>query len=387
MKGTVIKRGPGRYSVVIDRGRGPDDKRIRDWHSGYTTKKAAEAARVELLARQQHGAYVDPSALTVAGLFDRVFDHLESIGRDARTVERHRELARLHVVPSLGGVKVQQLAPVHLSELYAKLLREGRRDGRPGGLSPRTVGHVHRTVHRALRQAVRWRLLAVNPAADLELPTVTAPRMATLDAEQARRLLAAVSTAPTWLRMLTTLGLALGCRRGELLALRWADVDLDEGTVRVGRSARIVGGRLEVKGPKTDAGYRTLALPAFAAAALRQQRADRAALRLALGGAYDAAGDLVVCHDDGRPVRPDYASAAFRALRGRAGLPATVHVHTLRHSAASFLAAAGVPASDLAAQLGHADGGALALRVYVHPLEGGRRRAAEHLDRAFGGAE
>jgi len=99
--------------------------------------------------------------------------------------------------------------------------------------------------------------------------------------------------------MLTTLGLALGCRRGELLALRWADVDLDAGTVRVGRSARIVGGQLQVKGPKTDAGYRVLALPVFAAAALRRRRAEQARIRLALGGAYDAAGDLVVCHDDG----------------------------------------------------------------------------------------
>src|SRR5512132_2051913 len=130
MKGTVIRRGNS-ISVVIDRGRGPDGKRIRDWHSGYRTMREAEDAQVELLGRQRGGTYVEPSKLTVAGLFDRVFDHLESIGRDARTVERHRELARLHVTPYLGGLKVQQLAPVHLSELYARLLREGRRDGRP----------------------------------------------------------------------------------------------------------------------------------------------------------------------------------------------------------------------------------------------------------------
>jgi hypothetical protein len=174
MKGTVIKRG-STYSVVFDLGRGPDGKRIRKWHPGYRTKKLAEAAQIALAAKLKDGGYVDPSALTMAGLFDRVFDYLESIGRDARTVERHRELARLHVTPTLGGVRVQQLTSMHLSELYARLLREGHRDGRGGGLSPRTVGHVHRTVHRALRQAVRWRLLAVNPAADLELPTVTAP--------------------------------------------------------------------------------------------------------------------------------------------------------------------------------------------------------------------
>jgi integrase len=384
MRGTVIKRGNG-YSVVLDLGRGPDGKRVRKWHSGYRTKKLAEAARVELLAQRQHGAYVDPSKLTVAGLFDRVFDYLESIGRDARTVERHRELARLHVVPYLGGMRLQQLAPVHLSELYARLLREGRRDGRPGGLAPRTVGHVHRTVHRALRQAVRWQLLARNPASDLELPTVPKSEMVTLTREQARALLDAAKARPL-MYWLVLLGVATGARLGELLALRWADVDLDAGAVRVGRSRRIVGGRMEVKPPKTEAGERTVALGPAAVVALKRLRVEQAGRRLVLGGDYDAAADLVICKPDGRPYRPDAVSTMFRRFVDQAGLPRTVHVHTLRHSAASFLAAAGVPASDVAAQLGHADGGALALRVYVHPLQENRRRAAEHLDRIIDAA-
>jgi integrase len=378
MRGTVIKRGSG-YSVILDLGRGPDGKRIRKWHSGYRTKRDAEGARVELLSRLRHGEYVDPSALTLAGLFDRVFDYLESIGRDARTVERHRELARLHVVPYLGGVRLQQLAPVHLSELYARLLREGRRDGRPGGLAPRTVGHVHRTVHRALRQAVRWQLLARNVASDLELPSVPKAAMVTLTREQARALLDAAKARPL-MYWLVLLGVATGARLGELLALRWADIDLDAGAVRIGWSRRIVGGRMEVKPPKTEAGARTVALGPATVAALKRLRVEQAGRRLVLGGDYDAAADLVICKPDGWPYRPDAVSTMFRKFIDQAGLPRTVHVHTLRHSAASFLAAVGVPASDIAAQLGHADGGALALRVYVHPLEENRRRAAAHLD-------
>jgi integrase len=286
MRGTVIKRGNG-YSVVLDLGRGPDGKRIRKWHSGYRTRKLAERAQVALVAKRQDGEYVDPSALTLAGLFERVFDYLESIGRDARTVERHRELARLHVVPYLGGVRLQQLAPVHLSELYARLLREGRRDGRPGGLAPRTVGHVHRTVHRALRQAVRWQLLARNPAADLELPTVPKSEMVTLTREQARALLDAAKGRPL-MYWLVLLGVATGDRLGELLALRWADVDLDAGAVRIGWSRRIVGGRMEVKAPKTKAGARTVALGPTTVAALKRLHVEQAGRRLVLGGDYDA---------------------------------------------------------------------------------------------------
>jgi integrase len=126
---------------------------------------------------------------------------------------------------------------MHLSDLYAMLLREGCRDG----LSARSVLHVHRALHRALRQAVRWRLLAVNPAADLELPPVTDAPMVTLTHEQARALLA---VAEGWQHTLVLLGLATGARLGELLALRWTDVDLQAGTIRIGRSLRVVGRRL-----------------------------------------------------------------------------------------------------------------------------------------------
>jgi integrase len=210
--------------------------------------------------------------------------------------------------------------------------------------------------------------------------------MVTLTREQARTLLDASAGRP-WLHTLVLLGVATGARLGELLALRWTDVDLDEGTARIGASRRVVAKRMEVKAPKTEAGTRTVALGPATVAALRRLRAEQAGRRLVLGGAYDAAADLVICKPDGRPYRPDSASTMFRAFADKAGLPKTVHIHTLRHSAASFLAAAGVPASDIAAQLGHADGGALALRVYVHPLEENRRRAAAHLDDVIGGEQ
>jgi integrase len=186
------------------------------------------------------------------------------------------------------------------------------------------------------------------------------------------------------MRNLVLLGVATGARLGELLALAWPDVDLEQGTMRIGRSRRIVGGEMQVKGPKTEAGYRTVALGPTVIAALRRLRAEQAERRLALGPDYQDE-DLVICKPDGRPYRPDSTSTQFRRFVDSIGLPKTVHVHTLRHSAASFLAAAGVPASDIAAQLGHRDGGALALKVYIHPLAEGLARAGAHLDQVVGG--
>jgi integrase len=183
------------------------------------------------------------------------------------------------------------------------------------------------------------------------------------------------------------LGAATGARRGELLALRWSDVDLDAGTVRIARSVVLVGGELHWKAPRSDAGSRTIVLGERLIDALKLLQIEQEERRSVFGPQYRADLDLVVAKIDGGPIRPDYASQAFRNLVRRVGLPATIHVHTLRHSAASFLAAAGVPPSDIAAQLGHRDGGALALRVYVHSLPEGLARAGAHLDSLLVGVQ
>jgi integrase len=385
-----------RYYPFLEGPSRPDGRRSRQSLGAYPTRKAAAVALREELGHRDQGIVLDPAKVTLAQAAERALDHLAALGRDEKTLERYHELVSLHVLPTLGGLPLRQLQPAHLDALYARLLREGRRDGRPGGLHPRTVGHVHRVVHRVLKQAVRWRLLSVNPAADLELPTVPSSEMVTLDREQAGRLLEAAERRPL-MRWLVLLGLATGARLGELLALRWADVDLDAGTVRIGHSRRNLKGRrqpdgsrtegrMQVKGPKSEAGVRTVAPDPAVVAALRRLRAEQATRRLALGPAYSDE-DLVICRPDGRPYRPDSVSTMFRKFVDDLGLPRTIHTHTLRHSAASFLAAAGVPASDIAAQLGHKDGGQLALKVYVHPMAEGLARAGRVLGQVLDGGE
>jgi integrase len=374
-----------RWYYILDAPPHPDGTRRRKWSTGFPTKRAAETALREELSRRDQGLILSTEKVTVRAFADRWLDYMATLGRDERTLERYRELLELHAMPIIGGLQLKALQPVHLADLYARLLKEGRRDGRPGGLAPRTVGHVHRALHRMLKQATRWQLIARNPATDLELPSVPKSEMVTLTREQAGILRAAAEQRPL-MRNLVLLGVATGARLGELLALAWPDIDLEQGTMRIGRSRRIVGGEMQVKGPKTEAGYRTVALGPTVIATLRRLRAEQAERRLALGPDYHDE-DLLICKPDGRPYRPDSTSTQFRRFVDSVGLPKTVHVHTLRHSAASFLAAAGVPASDIAAQLGHRDGGALALKVYVHPLAEGLARAGAHLDQVVGGKQ
>src|SRR6266540_510820 len=190
-----------------------------------------------------------------------------------------------HALPTIGGLQLKALEAIHLSDLYAKLLREGRRDGKPGGLAPAHGCHVHRALHRMLKQAVRWNFIAQNPATDLELASVPKVEMVTLSREQAGALLRAAEPRPL-MRALVMLGVATGARLGELLALCWTDVDLDAGIVRIGWSRRIVKGRMQVKGPKTDAGYRPVVLGPRTLAALKRLHAEQLERRLALGPDY-----------------------------------------------------------------------------------------------------
>jgi integrase len=373
-----------RWYWLLDAPAGQEGKRQRQWSTGFATKKQAEQGLTEELARRDQGIILSTEKTTVRQLTQRWLEHMATLGRDERTLERYQELLELHALPTIGGLQVRALQPFHLSALYARLLTQGRRDGKPGGLKPRTVGHVHRALHLMLKQGVRWRLIALNPASDLELPSVTDQPMVILTHQQALTLLKAAARR-RWLYVLILLGVATGARLGELLALRWSDIDLQQGTVRIGRSRRIVNRRMQVKGPKTEAGYRTVVVGPTTIAELKRLRVEQVRQRLALRGQYHTREDLVICKPDGRPYRPDSASTMFRTFADRHGLPNTVHIHTLRHSAASFLAAAGVPASDIAAQLGHADGGALALKVYVHPMAEGLARAGAHLDNVVGG--
>lgn len=280
--GSIIRRGKT-YTVVLDLGRGPDDKRIRRWHPGYATKKAAEKGLVDLLAKLERGEYVEPDKDTFGAYLERWLEY--KAGRiEPETVERYRELLADYITPRIGHIKVQKLKPLHLVDLYAALGREGRRrrtDDGPTGLAPRTILHVHRAIYGALKQAVRWHVVTANVAQAVDPPTVPGASMVTLSQEQARALMAA---ADGCMRALVNVALATGMRRGELAALRWANVDLEAGTVRVEAAVRATKkSGTRIKAPKTQAGRREVVLPAFAVAELRRHRAEQAADRLACG--------------------------------------------------------------------------------------------------------
>ncbi len=216
------------------------------------------------------------------------------------TLDHYQRIVEAHVLPRLGAVPLQRLTAAKLNAFYADVLAGGRRDGR-GDLSPKTVRHIHTTLHKALRDAVRWGHLARNPADQAEPPKPKTAEMKVWSAEQLRAFLLAVEPDrlyAAWMLMATT-----GMRRGEVLGLRWVDVNLDVGRLSVVQTLALVQERLVFGEPKTAKGRRSVALDPATVSALRSHRAGQLEERLAWGEAWQDTG-LVFTREDGSPVAP-----------------------------------------------------------------------------------
>ncbi len=402
-----------RWYPRIELPRGPDGKRRFAYLGGYPTRKQAETALEEELQRRSHGVALDPHKLTVDQYLDRWLVHIQTTLR-ARTVGRYRALLKHHVRPYIGTRLLKALQPLEIQGIYDQLSVGGRKDGKPGGLDPQHILAVHRCLHRALEQAVTWRLVPHNVAKDATPPPVAHKDTPVLLPDQVDLLLDAAAADPKpWLAAWTVLAAATGARNGELCGLEWSALDLDHGTVRFRQELTIVdadvlpcdtagsdGRRKELAvGPvKSKASKAILSLPPFAVEALRHHRHQQARLRLAGGlpatielrwvepgqPLQPRQLDLVFRTERGTALNPNHASRGFAKLAQSVGLDA--HPHMLRHALASAMAASKEPASIIAAQLRHADGGALAQRVYIHELPQTAPRVAGLIEGVFGPA-
>jgi len=250
-------------------------------------------------------------------------------------------------------------------------------------MSPTTVRRVHATLRQALQQAMRDGLVSRNVAALVRPPRAAAFTPVGLSPEQARAFLAAV--AGDHLEALYWLLLTTGLREGELLALKWSDVNLDGTQLAVRRTLRTRGGEQFLEEPKTASSKREVMLTGHMVDLLRRHRAAQRVQRLRVADLWQDQ-DLVFCDGVGRPLSPyRLLRTEFRGHLRRLGLPAAMRLHDLRHAFATMLIADGVPVSTVSSILGHSRI-STTLNVYVHPSTGQQQRAIDALDRLLPGA-
>jgi integrase len=364
-EGTIRHREDRRWEAILDLGF-VGGKRSRKSFYGKTQREA----RQKLVVAQrdlQRGIAPTDDRLTTGKFLDGWLEDVVRATVRPRTYVSYEQTVRLHLRPTLGRTVLSKLRPQQVQALLnAKLA---------SGLSPRSVGIIHAVLRTALNQAVQWDTVPRNVATLVQPPRAPRAEIHPLSPEQARSFLDAVRGDR--LEALYSVGLALGLRQGEILGLRWSDVDLEAGTIRVAQALQRVNGRLEFVEPKSQTSRRTIPLPATVARALRAHRPRQLEDRLAAGARWHDS-DLVFTTALGTPLDSRNVTRRFQAALERAGLP-RLRFHDLRHTAASLMLAQGVPARVVMETLGHSQI-SLTLNTYSHVVPALQREAADRME-------
>ena len=377
VKGHLVKRSETSWSLVFDIGLDEQGKRKQKWVTVQGTKKEAEKELNRLLHEMNSGTYIEPSRMTLAEYLEYWLEHYAKTNVAAKTLEGYAEFIRLYIVPQLGKHPLAKLQTAHIQAYYTYAQQQGRRRI-VGGLSARSVLHQHRVLREALNQAVKWQFISKNPADAVVPPRAERTEMKVLDEAQMARLLAAAEGTRFYLPIL--LAVTTGLRRGEILGLRWEDINLSTGMLSVRQALGQTRQGLQFKPPKTTKSRRGVSLPALVVEALRRHQEQQQQEKALMGPAYEDR-DLVIAAPDGQPGTPNALTKGFGALLVRKQLP-RVRFHDLRHSHATQLLRHNIHPKVVSERLGHSTVN-LTLDTYSHVLPGMQEEAALRVDSAL----
>ncbi|MCF6744973.1 site-specific integrase [Blastococcus sp. KM273128] len=371
---SIYQDEDGRWHGFVSMGKKENGRRDRRHVSA--AKRADVVAKVRALEAKRDAGMVDAAgrAPTVGEWLDHWLDNIAARKVRARTLESYRSIVRLHLRPGIGHHRLDRLQPEHLERLYGTLADKG--------LSPASILRAHRVLSRSLRVAAQRGKVARNVATLVDPPAAKRPETALpLSAQEARKVMAAARShrnAARW-----TVALAVGLRQSEALALRWADVDLDNGTLTVrGGLHRVSGRGLVYEEPKADRSRRTVALPVPLVEALRAHRVAQLEERITAGPLWQD-HDLVFAQPNGRPIERKSDWRAWKTVLRQAGVR-EVRLHDGRHTAATLLLSEGVHPRVVMEVLGHAQM-RTTTDTYSHVLPALGRDAADRMGTALWG--
>ncbi len=362
-EGTIYERSDGRWAGCL-RVAGS-----RHWVYGKSRKEVADRLRA-LQQQQGQGLLTEPSRVTVAEYLTQWLEQTELTCKPS-TIHGYQVVVRCHLIPAVGAIRLQKLAPPHLAKLYQAKRQQG--------LSPRRVAIIHAVLHRALAEAVRWRLVPRNVAADVRPPRQDHEEPDMWSVAEVRRFISSAQASDSRYAPALVLTLCLGIRAGELLGLRWEVVDLERKAVVIDRALTWVGGKAVWGTPKSKAGRRVLALPAPGHQALLAIRHQQAQDRLRAGADWkDSDGRVVTTSTGGVPILNRFKDTLGR-LCEQADVP-RLTVHQLRHQCASLLFATGADVKQVQHHLGHSRA-SVTLDIYGHLLAESNQDMARRLER------
>ncbi|MCA9107092.1 MAG: site-specific integrase [Planctomycetales bacterium] len=359
-----------RWYVVVDVGIGTDGRRKQKWHGGFDTRREAEVERAKIVNSLHSGSYTAPNRLTFGQWAVESWLPMIRTRIKPSTYDSYRSNMEIHVLPAIGHRGLQQLTALMLNTLYAELLRKG---GERGPLAPKTVRYIHTTIHKVLADAVDAGVVGSNVAERAKPPRpgrVRATRIECWEPEELAAFLTAVRgdrLEAAWRTAAMT-----GMRRGEVLGLRWGDVDLDDARISIRNAIVSVAYEVLESSPKSHQA-RVVDLDPLTVEMLRAHH-SRCWKELSQ---EPGERQLVFSAEDGSPIHPQSFSQAFGRIIERANLR-KIRLHDLRHTHATIAVKAGVPVKVISERLGH-ESPAFTLKQYAHVMPGMQAEAAEQI--------
>jgi len=363
-EGTFRQRPDGTWEVRVSL---PDGKR-----KSYYGKTRGDVAAKLTAARRDLDAGIDlgTKRQTVTQFLDHWLNDVVKPSKAPKTFTGYRNVVTLYIAPEIGRHQLGTLTPQHVAAML-KVHRDG-------GRSPRTLHHIRAVLRNALNQAVRWGLIARNVAALVEPPRQDDLEVRPMTATEAKTVIAASESDR--LGVLFRLALTLGLRQGEVLGLRWEDIDLEGGKLRVRHALQRIDGMLTLKAPKTEKSKRTLHLPPSLIAVLRAHRDRQTFERTAAASEWKETG-LVFATRTGTPIDPRNVLRSWHRVLAAEGMERR-SFHVARHTAASMLLAEGLSLKMIQEVLGHTLLSTTA-DIYSHLAPEAFQEAADAMERAL----
>jgi integrase len=371
MKGYFRKRGKT-WSFTLDIGKDAQGKRKQKTKSGFKTKKEAEKACAELITQIENGGYKEPSKVSLG---DFILEYMENhVKHQIRTstFSKQMVIVRNHILPDLGYFPLVKLTPMVIQKFYNDKLKDG--------YTPSYIRGIHAILSKTLKTAAEWEYIPKNIAPLVKPPRIPGRDIQTWSREEVNHFLELVEKRRFYIAYV--LAIYTGMRKGEILALRWQDCNLEEGWLSVRQTLYKVEGKLVFQEPKTRSSRRTISIPGTAVTVLRKHRVQQNQHRLLLGEGYQDQ-DLVVCNGTGNPVDPGDINRDMKYIIRKHQLT-PLSFHDLRHTHATLLLQLGEHPKVVSERLGHANVG-ITLDTYSHVLPDMQKSLAQNFDLSMRG--
>lgn len=333
----------------------------------FEKEKDAQRGLRHALFELEQGTLATGPQQTLKTYLEQWFEQVHKLQVRESTYKMNKVLLETHIIPALGHVKVKSLTAQRVQALYAAKQDEE--------LSAGYIRIMHALLHKALENAVRWRLISINVCDDVTPPRVGKRDVHPLSIEQIRSLL--ITAKGHALETFLTVAITTGMRHGELVGLRWQDINFEEGSLFVHRTVQYTRNRFQESEPKTPQSRRRILLSPFVLVKLHEHRAAQEQHRIKAGSMWRNRG-LVFCNKEGEFLYPGPLMKQFHALLARAGLP-PMHIHDLRHSAATVLLSKGVNPKQVQELLGHSQIN-MTIGKYGHVLPSMQKEIADKFD-------